>query len=589
MKSRQLITYFSLAVVLAVSVSCSSSDQGAIDKAVKATLAAAPPATAQPATATPTATVPPATATPTATVQPATATPTATVQPATATIQPATATPTATVQPATATPTATVQPATATPTATVQPEPLPTDTPVPELTTAPVPTPTPTAVPTPTPEPTVTPTPEPTATPAPTPVPTHTVIKSQILDTDTTWYLADSPYRVEGNIKVNEGVTLIVEAGVEVWFTSKVWLEVYGTLRLIGTETQPIVFEGGDWSGIRIKDSSPDYVGGEGTVIEHAVLLLGARCDRFRPASEGSGPAQRLIHIESSSPRIANNKLRCSGGIVLQATDWDGTLTIEDNDMAQQRVLIEGTKGESLTFSGNNFSSFYLNITRSNQMDVFVLNVSSNHATFADEIGILINCHVCKGDVSDNTVTGTRISAESGIQIQGGFSGLSVVNNKITGGYYGMEIINIGEFHNGPLQISGNLIENSKTGTRISAHNKVNGVTYKQNTIKGTQTGLFIEQVYWGTTVPTDVTQEKYGSLVWKEVTLSELNFVDVDSAIVLEKVNDSLTIEVFDSYFGTTDLEAIGNLITDNDDNYTLGTVSVVNPVSSLIDISAD
>ena len=95
--------------------------------------------------------------------------------------------------------------------------------------------------------------------------------------------------------------------------------------------------------------------------------------------------------------------------------------------------------------------------------------------------------------------------------------------------------------------------------------------------------------MYWQATVPVFVTHEKDGSLVWKEVTLSKLNFVDVDSAIVLIDVNDSLAIEILDSYFGTTDLEAIGNLITDNADDYTLGTVLVVNPVSSLIDISAD
>ena len=67
------------------------------------------------------------------------------------------------------------------------------------------------------------------------------------------------------------------------------------------------------------------------------------------------------------------------------------------------------------------------------------------------------------------------------------------------------------------------------------------------------------------------------------------INFINVGTAVLLEDFNSDLTIPISDSYWGTTDLEAIGNLITDNADDYTLGTVSVVNPVSALIDIGTD
>ena len=110
-----------------------------------------------------------------------------------------------------------------------------------------------------------------------------------------------------------------------------------------------------------------------------------------------------------------------------------------------------------------------------------------------------------------------------------------------------------------------------------------------KNTIQSTQNGLLIKNVYWERDIPVEVTQQKNGNLIWTELKLDELNFVDVGSAVVLEDVNNSLVIEVSGSYWGTTDLETIGNLITDNADDYTLGIVSAVNPVSSLIDISAD
>ena len=67
------------------------------------------------------------------------------------------------------------------------------------------------------------------------------------------------------------------------------------------------------------------------------------------------------------------------------------------------------------------------------------------------------------------------------------------------------------------------------------------------------------------------------------------MNLNDNQNLIGLSEVNSSLIIEIKDSYFGTTDLGAIENLIYDNADDYTLGTVSIVSPASSLINISAD
>ncbi len=54
-------------------------------------------------------------------------------------------------------------------------------------------------------------------------------------------------------------------------------------------------------------------------------------------------------------------------------------------------------------------------------------------------------------------------------------------------------------------------------------------------------------------------------------------------------KVNDSLIIQIQDSYFGTTDLDDIANRITDQNEDYTLGTVSILNPVSDPIDITVE
>jgi hypothetical protein len=172
-----------------VAVSCSSSDQAAIDEAVSATLAAAQPATAAPTVTSTSEPVPTDTPVPEATAVP-----------------------------------------TPVPTPTLVP---PTATPVSEPTTAPVPTPTlvpPTAVPTPTPAamPTSTPTPTavPTSTPAPTPtqVP-HTLVgygvgnevgRTWNITEDTRWDAADGPFLITHTVRVDIGVILTIGSGAEV-------------------------------------------------------------------------------------------------------------------------------------------------------------------------------------------------------------------------------------------------------------------------------------------------------------------------------------------------------------------------------------
>ena len=188
-----VITLVSLLIV-AIAVGCSSSDQGAIDKAVSATLAAAQPVTATLApTLIPTATPTPhslhtnnavvksstdsePTATPNvdatiAAAISATSTTNSIISTAVAATAIAAITPTSVPIPtATTVPTPT---ATATPVPTLTPTPTPAPTPVPTPTPAPTATPVPTLTPTPTPAPTATPVP--TLTPAPTPTSEMTI------------------------------------------------------------------------------------------------------------------------------------------------------------------------------------------------------------------------------------------------------------------------------------------------------------------------------------------------------------------------------------------------------------------------------
>lgn len=58
-----------------------------------------------------------------------------------------------------------------------------------------------------------------------------TTIPGGQIASDTVWKLADSPYLIQGQLDVAAGVTLTIDPGVVVKFTSVAWLQVFGTLR----------------------------------------------------------------------------------------------------------------------------------------------------------------------------------------------------------------------------------------------------------------------------------------------------------------------------------------------------------------------
>jgi Secretion system C-terminal sorting domain len=94
--------------------------------------------------------------------------------------------------------------------------------------------------------------------------------------TNTTWTLANSPYRMNGDVVVFPNVTLTIEPGVVVYVDERptpmgasLYLEVRGTLNAVGTATQPIRFQATNdsttvatWQGIRVKDTQ----GGDATI-----------------------------------------------------------------------------------------------------------------------------------------------------------------------------------------------------------------------------------------------------------------------------------------------------------------------------------
>ncbi len=131
----------------------------------------------------------------------------------------------------------------------------------------------------------------PASLPAPLPAPNPTKV-SGVISANTTWALASSPYLVTGDVTVNPGVTLTIEAGVVVKFYPGTNLTVNGILSAVGTSDQRIYFTSlkddsvggdsnldgsatwpapGDWGRILFGNSSVDAL----TKLTHAVVRFG--------------------------------------------------------------------------------------------------------------------------------------------------------------------------------------------------------------------------------------------------------------------------------------------------------------------------
>ncbi len=125
------------------------------------------------------------------------------------------------------------------------------------------------------------------ATPAPT-----------IIDADTTWTAAGSPWQVSSDVTIAVGATLTVEPGATVELAQGIGLTVEGALIARGTEAAPVVFTRapdvtGDarWGSLVFHDGAVDGVAGpgdtwsSGSVLEHAIVEYGARAVRLYAAS----------------------------------------------------------------------------------------------------------------------------------------------------------------------------------------------------------------------------------------------------------------------------------------------------------------
>ena len=156
-------------------------------------------------------------------------------------------------------------------------------------------------------------------------------------DVSGTWYQANSPYYIMGNITIPTGDTLVIEPGVVANFENTSFLLVNGFLEAVGTEPDSILFTGEYWQGISF-ENAPDSSHLTYCIIQDVE-------DYFWPLTGG-------ITCMNSNPvishcRISNNsgcsEFNGAGGIMLYNSNAQiSWCNITDNYIS---TMIGGTGG----------------------------------------------------------------------------------------------------------------------------------------------------------------------------------------------------------------------------------------------------
>ena len=63
---------------------------------------------------------------------------------------------------------------------------------------------------------------------------------SGIISDDINWTIQNSPYLITNNVRVNNGVTLTIDPGVEILFNGSFSLQILGELQAVGTNSSMI-------------------------------------------------------------------------------------------------------------------------------------------------------------------------------------------------------------------------------------------------------------------------------------------------------------------------------------------------------------
>jgi hypothetical protein len=357
---------------------------------------------------------------------------------------------------------------------------------------------------------------------------------SGIISQDTTWMQTGSPYTFTGNVAVNQGVTLTINAGVIINLNNY-YLRVNGTLNAIGSANGKITFNGGQIT-FTIVSNGWNQQTNSGSIIENSII------------NQTSISSSIPIKIDNS---IINSQITVASSII------------------SNNIVTGNINSQSSTPS----------ISQTNaQVDTSVIsnnNVNGNIVLGSVSMGaITAPSEACT--VSSNTVYGSIITGSPQGTPQ-------IFNNTISKG--GIACDGYGSIFN-------NCVYGCQTGISLYTMRVFGGnlpcyATVENNLVIGNSKGISIDltEVYGGGTfTPTIGNNTISENLIG--ISLSELGY-NATPTIQNNNLENNSNYNFYSTapnnvnaafnWWGTTNQQAINQSIYDFKNDFNLGVVSFV------------
>jgi parallel beta-helix repeat protein len=235
--------------------------------------------------------------------------------------------------------------------------------------------------------------------------------------TNTTWTTSGSPYVITCSTTVAPGVTLTINAGVDVDVDPNVALMVQGTLDVNGTSSQPVIIDrnvaSSPWSGIQLKTNAGGHATIDHAVIDGANTGIDVECcwGHAQPAvlnyvtltnhtTALGGYAGTNVLIDNSE--IAYNTVGMAAADKIATNSW-----IHDNTYGLAQGA-GGGGGERMTVEGCTVEDNNVGVWGSNSVNVRYSLVTGNQIGVQSQSNVTIQYN----DITANTV-GVRITGSS--------------------------------------------------------------------------------------------------------------------------------------------------------------------------------
>ena len=170
---------------------------------------------------------------------------------------------------------------------------------------------------------------------------------------------AEKPYQVFDSIVVEEGATLTVPAGAELFFHDDARIVVHGTLRVDGTAEKPVAMTG-DRSGFVAAAIPYEIMSGQWRGLEFSPTSTANTISHASIRNSAEGIVLDHVHSGGTEPalRITNSQVRNTKGYVIEALYSD--VVAAGCEFTDASLGIALLAGGNHTFSHCTFANYYL-------------------------------------------------------------------------------------------------------------------------------------------------------------------------------------------------------------------------------------